>query len=167
LAFFGNRGLSAPEASSPKWNVYFSPGGGCTEAVVKALREAKTEVGVQACSFTSVPIAQALVEAHKRKVRITVVLDKKQQSDRYSSATFLANAGIVTLIDGGHAIAHNKVMVIDQHTIITGSFNFTKAAEHSNAENVLVIDDQPMASKYLQNFREHEKHARKYEGLKR
>lgn len=37
-------------------------------------------------------------------------------------------------LDSAHAIAHNKVMVIDGETVITGSFNFTKAAEESNAK---------------------------------
>jgi phosphatidylserine/phosphatidylglycerophosphate/cardiolipin synthase-like enzyme len=52
------------------------------------------------------------------------------------------------------AIAHNKVMVIDSRTVITGSFNFTKAAEESNAENLLVIDDAELAKKYTQNWTE-------------
>ena len=51
----------------------------------------------------------------------------------------MVNAGIPTFIDNKHAIAHNKIMIIDQSTIITGSFNFTKAAEEKNAENLLII----------------------------
>ena len=59
--------------------------------------------------------------------------------------TSLVNAGIPVLIDAKHAIAHNKVMVIDDQTVITGSFNFTKAAEEHNAENLLVIRDKDLA----------------------
>jgi phosphatidylserine/phosphatidylglycerophosphate/cardiolipin synthase-like enzyme len=65
------------------------------------------------------------------------------ETGKYSAATFLVNAGMQTLIDDQHAIAHNKVMVIDSAIIITGSFNFTKAAEDRNAENLLVIKDAP------------------------
>ena len=90
---------------------------------------ATQQILVQAYSFTSAPIAKALLEAHKRGVKILAVLDKSNETDKYSAATFLVNAGIQTLIDDQHAIAHNKVMVIDSATIITGSFNFTKAAE--------------------------------------
>src|SRR5438105_570757 len=93
------------------------------------------------CSFTSAPIAKALVEAYKRGVKILAVLDKSNETDKYSAATFLNNFGIQLLIDDQHAIAHSKVMVIDSKTIITGSFNFTKAAEEKNAENMLVIKD--------------------------
>ena len=64
-----------------------------------------------------------------------------------------------------HAIAHNKIMIIDQTVIITGSFNFTKAAEKNNAENLLVIKGNPdLVKKYLANFKEHLGHSERYEG---
>ncbi len=109
--------------SSPAVEVYFSPNGGCTDAVVVQLQAAQETVLVQAYSFTSAPIAKALVDAHKRGVRIQVILDEGQRTEKYSSATFLNNAGIPTFIDAAHAIAHNKVIVIDGQVVITGSFN--------------------------------------------
>jgi len=109
--------------------VYFSPNDGATDAVVRELNAATTQVVMQAYSFTSKPIAKALVDAYKRGVKILAVLDKSNETDKYSAATFLANAGIQPLIDAEHAIAHSKVMIIDSATIITGSFNFTTAAE--------------------------------------
>jgi len=126
-------GLAAERIPTKNWQVYFSPHGGCTEAVTGALAQAKSTVFVQAYSFTSAPIAKALVEAHRRGVNIQVVLDKSQRTEKYSSATFVYNNGIPCFIDAQHAIAHNKVMVIDARTVITGSFNFTKAAEDNNA----------------------------------
>jgi phosphatidylserine/phosphatidylglycerophosphate/cardiolipin synthase-like enzyme len=67
-------------------------------------------------------------------------------------------------IDVQHAIAHNKVMIIDGETVITGSFNFTKAAEENNAENLLVIRDKKLAERYERNWQEHERHSEVYEG---
>jgi phosphatidylserine/phosphatidylglycerophosphate/cardiolipin synthase-like enzyme len=93
--------------------VYFSPNGGATDAVVRELTAAKSQVLMQAYSFTSAPIAKAIVEAHKRGVKIVAVLDKSNETGTYSAATFLTNAGIQPLIDDAHAIAHSKVMVID------------------------------------------------------
>jgi phosphatidylserine/phosphatidylglycerophosphate/cardiolipin synthase-like enzyme len=91
------------------------------------------------------------------------VLDKSQRPERYSGATFLANAGIPVYIDSQHAIAHNKIMIIDRSTLITGSFNFTKAAEEKNAENLLVIKGNPqLIGKYLSNFEEHKGHSDLY-----
>lgn len=132
--------LSLPKDTPVK--VFFSPKGGCTEAIISEINQAKTEILVQAYSFTSAPIAKALVNAHKRGVKVQTVLDKSQQSKKYTSATFLTNAGIPTYIDGSHAIAHNKIIVIDKIKIITGSFNFTKAAEEKNAENLLIISSK-------------------------
>lgn len=152
-------------AATPSVEVFFSPRGGVTEAVVRELGDAKKEILVQAYSFTSAPIAKALVDAHKRGVKVTVILDRSQRSERYTSATFVANAGIPTYIDAKHAIAHNKIMIIDGATLITGSFNFTKAAEEKNAENLLVIKGEPeLVKKYLANFKEHLAHSEMYEG---
>ncbi len=144
--------------------MYFSPHGGCTEAVVAELDKAKSNVLVQAYSFTSAPIAKALVDAHKRGVQVQVILDKSQRTDKYREADFIAHAGIRTLIDAKHAIAHNKIMVIDGDTVITGSFNFTKSAEEHNAENLLVIEHSVLAQRYTENWKVHEGHSEPYAG---
>ena len=135
-----------------QWQVYFSPDGGCTDAIVHRLASAKDSVFVQAYSFTSEPIAKALVDAKKRGVTVSVILDQGQQSEPNSQANFLRNADIRTLVYGGHAIDHNKVMVIDGETVVTGSFNFTIAAEERNAENLLIIDDKTLAKRYTENW---------------
>lgn len=146
------------------WQVCFTPGENCTEAIVKTISQAKASIYVQAYSFTSAPIAKALLDAHKRGVHVEVILDKSNRTARYSSADFLVNQGIPTFIDSQHAIAHNKVMVIDDETVITGSFNFTKAAQDHNAENLLVIRDKALAGRYLENWKEHRKHSEIYSG---
>jgi phosphatidylserine/phosphatidylglycerophosphate/cardiolipin synthase-like enzyme len=142
--------------------VYFSPNGGCTEAIVKEVTNAKTEILVQAYSFTSAPIAKALVEAYKRGVKVEAILDKSQRTEKYSSPTFLANSGIPTFIDARHAIAHNKTMILDRDTVITGSFDFTRAAQEKNAENLLIIKSKELASIYIDNWNKHREHSELY-----
>ena len=144
--------------------VYFSPMGGCTDAIVQEISRARTEILVQAYSFTSKDIAKALVEAHKRGVRTVIILDKSNQSKRYSAADFTFNMGIPTYIDAKHAIAHNKVMIIDKETVITGSFNFTKAAEQRNAENLLILYSKELAERYIDNWNRHKLHSQEYKG---
>ena len=146
--------------------VHFSPKGGCTEAVVANVDKARSTILVQAYSFTSAPIAKALVDAHKRGVNIEVILDKSNLTEKYSSADFVSHAGIATYIDSKHAIAHNKIMVIDGKVVITGSFNFTKAAESNNAENLLVITDSALAATYTTNWTSHLNHSERYTGVK-
>jgi phosphatidylserine/phosphatidylglycerophosphate/cardiolipin synthase-like enzyme len=140
----------------------FTPGGNCTDAIVQALADAKRTILVQAYSFTSAPIAKALLDAHKRSVQ--VLLDKSQRTEKYSSADFLANQGVPTFIDANHAIAHNKVIVIDGETVLTGSFNFTKAAQDNNAENLLILRDPTLAVQYTQNWDAHRQHSQPYVG---
>ena len=142
--------------------IYFSPNGGCTEAIVNEISHAKSEIYVQAYSFTSAPIAKALVDAHKKGIKVEAILDKSQKKEKYTSATFLNNSGIPTYIDSKHAIAHNKIMIIDKEIVITGSFNFTKAAEEKNAENVLIIKSKELTETYLKNWTKHKDHSDKY-----
>ncbi len=162
LLFCGCEPYRKPGTAPLAWNVYFSPRGGGTEAVVEALNRATNSVLVQAYSFTSAPIAKAVVEAHRRHLQVAVILDKSQRTEKYSSADFLRNAGVATFIDSAHAIAHNKVMVIDGSVVITGSFNFTKAAQENNAENLLVINDRELAAKYTANWKTHLAHSQSY-----
>ena len=72
--------------------------------------------------------------------------------------------GFQPYIDAAHAIAHNKVMVLDKETVITGSFNFTKAAEEKNAENLLILRSKDLAQEYAENWKKHKRHSEKYEG---
>jgi phosphatidylserine/phosphatidylglycerophosphate/cardiolipin synthase-like enzyme len=161
----------APLASSPGTTttpsavtVCFTPGENCTGTIVQALGEAKRTIQAQAYSFTSAPIAKALLDAHKRGVKVQVILDKSQRSDKYSSADFLANQGVPVVIDANHAIAHNKVIIIDGEVVLTGSFNFTKAAQERNAENLLMIRDPALAAQYTQNWEAHRQHSQPYVG---
>jgi phosphatidylserine/phosphatidylglycerophosphate/cardiolipin synthase-like enzyme len=142
--------------------VCFSPKGGCTEAIVSVINGAKTEVLVQAYSLTSSPIARALLHAHKRKIKVDVLLDKSQRKKHYRSTTLMANAGIPIFIDDEHSIAHNKVMIIDKEIVITGSFNFTRAAEEKHAENLLIIKNRDLARVYVENWEKHKRHSEAY-----
>ncbi len=139
--------------------VFFSPYGGCKEAIVGALRGARQSVLVQAYSFTSHEIARALKAAHDRGVKVYLILDRSQETERYSDLGFLRQSGIPVWIDRNHAIAHNKVMVIDNLTVITGSFNFTEAAEKRNGENLLIIQDAGLARIYADNWQAHMAHS--------
>lgn len=134
------------------YDVCFTPSQDCTNLIVKTISAAKKSIFVQAYSFTSAPIAKALVDAKKKGIEVKVILDKSQFSDQYSSVTFLKNNQINVWNDNSVSIAHNKVMIVDDQTVITGSFNFTKAAQFRNAENVLVITDENLAARYKKNW---------------
>jgi len=145
----------------PVWQVYFSPDGGCTQAVVEAIKAARQQVLVQAYEMTSPQIKSALLAAHQRGVKVSAVFDPEAVKEDGSIVADLATGGIPIFMDSFHSpgIAHNKVMVIDEAVVITGSFNFTKAAESRNAENLLVIHDPALAAAYARNFATHLSHS--------
>ena len=88
----------------------------------------------------------------------------EKSGSRYSAASYLTNAGIPVWVDTKVAIAHNKVMVIDGATVITGSFNFTAAAQKSNAENLLVLNDPSLAAEYTANWERRRAASERYRG---
>jgi phosphatidylserine/phosphatidylglycerophosphate/cardiolipin synthase-like enzyme len=159
LIFLGRQLRRVLGVAPPSMEVFFSPKGGCTEAVVREINSARHEVLVQAYSFSSKPITEALVAAKTRGVQVTVLLDKSNESEPYSDLPQFLEHGLAPLIDAHHAIAHNKVMVIDRATVITGSFNFTHQAEAENAENLLVIKgNHALAKAYHDHFVQHKGH---------
>lgn len=104
-------------------------------------------------------IAAEIKAAHGRGVDVAVIVDKSYRTTAPQAVAALKAAGVVVLVDAAHAIAHNKVLVIDSMVTITGSFNFSNAADKSNAENIVIIRDAPTASSYLQNWEAHMRHA--------
>jgi phosphatidylserine/phosphatidylglycerophosphate/cardiolipin synthase-like enzyme len=154
------QGAGADTTRLPPIAVYFQPGGGATAAIVKEIHAAQANILVQAYSFNSAPIAKALVEAHQRGVKVSVILDKgKVSEEKDSQAGLLVRHGVPTRLDGSHHSAHNKVMILDGQVVISGSFNFTKHSERENAENLLVIRDKALAEKYAANWNLHAEHS--------
>jgi phosphatidylserine/phosphatidylglycerophosphate/cardiolipin synthase-like enzyme len=147
--------ISTPQTISANGTIEvgFSPHGGITNMIVKELNGAKKSIEVQASTFASTEIAKALVDAFKRRVDVRIILDDSQEAEKYSSATFIAHAGIPVHIDREFQLAHSKIMIVDRVDVITGSFNFTKAAEQRNAENCIILrGNQQLANIYEKNW---------------
>lgn len=137
-------------ASSTNYKACFTPGMACTDEIIAFIAQAKKAIRIQAFSFTSWDIADALIAAHKRGVDVVVLLDRSYVDSKIAS--YLTIANIPIYIDYQPTIAHNKVMIIDDNRLITGSFNFTIAAQRRNAENILLIQDKALVKSYLKNW---------------
>ncbi len=143
----------------------FTPGDDAAGLIVEAIRRAKKQVLVQTYSFTHQDIAQALVDAKRRGIDVQVIADQRQmETIATGKIEWLAEQGVPLWIDSEHAAAHSKVMVIDnglpEVAVITGSFNFTHAAQHRNAENLLILRGNPnLAEAYAANWRRHKIHS--------
>jgi phosphatidylserine/phosphatidylglycerophosphate/cardiolipin synthase-like enzyme len=131
--------------AKPATEQAFSPHQGATALIVRTIGEAQKSIRVAAYTFTSHTIAEALAYARQRGVNVQVVLNESERTSRSSVAEWLADNGIPVRFNSRYSIMHDKFLIIDDTTLETGSFNFTKAAENRNAENVLVLHDDPQA----------------------
>lgn len=134
--------------NSPALNVCFSPEGQCKRLAIRTIESAQKEILVQSYSFTSKPIAYALITAQKKGVLVKVLFDRSQLKAPYSQIHRLMKNGITAKVDYVPGIAHNKIIIVDGRCTLTGSYNFSKAANTKNAENMLLINDPSLAKIY-------------------
>lgn len=156
----GTRQSAVNGVTTEVLGVYFTPPAGAAQAIVQAIESSQHEVLVQAYGFTHNAIAQALLRAQARGVKVRVVVDEKSDSSNRYVLGLFDQAQLPVRHDGRHAIAHNKVMVIDDAIVITGSFNFTNSAETRNAENFIILKSTELAQTYKTNWQEHWEHSR-------
>ena len=152
---FGTPSISAVEIHEPivGAKVFYTPGDDAEGAICDAIRSTKIEILIQTYSFTSVPVAKALAEMAAKGIKIRIISDITNESSRYTALDYVAGKdGVEVVTDRKVAIAHNKVMILDGKLTITGSFNFTKAAQHSNAENCIFLPSKELADAYTKNW---------------
>ena len=158
-------GLRLPSAGSVE--VAFSPEDRVEDTILDALRDSHDAVFVQAYLFTSRKIAQALIDAHRRGVKVSVLVDARMNQRASPALVNLIAAGLVVKSETAYEAAHNKIILIDpagkKPVVMTGSYNFTVAARDKNAENLLVLRDHPaLALAYLKNWQGHAERAIPY-----
>jgi phosphatidylserine/phosphatidylglycerophosphate/cardiolipin synthase-like enzyme len=151
--------IAAP-ACAAEIQACFSPPlpGGCDPraTVVQTIDGARKTVLVQVYALTSRQIVSALVNAKHGGVEVRAIVDRSQfredRSDTYAVGR-LASGGVPVLVDTVPGLMHNKVMIVDGATVVTGSSNYTWSAEHRNAENLFVINN-PAGKELPMNARE-------------
>lgn len=132
----------------------FSPKGNCAGRVAYWVGRANSSIHILIYSFTLNAIGDALVQAKRRGIDVKIVWDEGNWNATGSEYQKLKNSGIAIRIDHRHGLLHDKVAIIDQHIIITGSFNWSQAANQENRENLVVIDSPAWASAYEQHFQQ-------------
>jgi len=154
----------APFAATGTLQYAFTAEDHADEMIIAAIDAAHRQVLMQAYSFTHRRIADALVRAASRGVEVAIIADEEQSRASPAIIRDVVHAGVPVLVDAQHAAAHNKIIVIDTGyadcAVITGSFNFTYAAQHRNAENALVLrGNPPLCDAYFNNWRRHQAHS--------
>ena len=150
----------------------FTPGDRIDNLIIAAIAAAKREVLVNAYSFTQRRISGALVAARKRGVSVQVIADSQQAATLPQNVLAeLVKGGVDVWLDSNYQAAHNKVVIVDADTAnattITGSYNFTVAAQWHNAENVVILrDNREVARAYRDNWLRLKAHATPWPGAR-
>jgi len=144
--------LLLPTVAFASIDVYFSLVDDPEGTIIEELNKAKKSIDISMHYFTDRDLANAVMDAHNRGVRVRVYLDKDQKEAEYSKSRYLAKHGITIRYSNNPYIMHHKFAVIDSEVVITGSYNWTASAGEMNNENLLVIRDPPSASIYEQEF---------------
>ncbi len=170
LVLFGFLLSSAGPLAAAPTKVYFSPQGGAEAALEKLLDGARQDIRAALYFFTNRTLAAAVLRAHKRGVKIQVVIDGNNESD-YSKGYYLRQRGVDVRYARGlpkkykkrkkskyrvkkFGLMHHKFMVVDDKYVATGSYNWTASAEKWNRENLLIINSSSLARKYSVEFKD-------------
>ncbi len=132
--------------------VYFAPEDGVATYVLPRLAAAKRSIHFMTFSYTANSIADAMVAKVKAGLLVRGVFESQNAGGTGSAFGRLRQGGVDVLEDGNCYILHHKVIVIDERTVITGSYNFTNSAEKDNDENLVIVDDAALARAYLDEF---------------
>ncbi|MCX6709433.1 MAG: phospholipase D-like domain-containing protein [Candidatus Woesearchaeota archaeon] len=132
---------------------YFCPEDSCTDKLIGKIRSAKESILFMTFSFTEKKIAEEISEMQINGIEAKGVFEKRQESN-YSVFKYLNESGVLVKLDENPYVMHHKVFIIDNETVITGSFNPSANANYRNDENILIIKDREIAARYLEEFSE-------------
>ena len=117
--------VATRQAFASDVKVGFSPDRGALELVLRTIDGARTSLYMAAYTFTSRPVADALIKAKKRGVDVRIVVDRIDAKEPYSEEGFLLARGVTVRTDHQYSMTHNKFMVVDGSTVEDDSFNYT------------------------------------------
>ena len=140
--------------SVPTIAAFFSPNGGIEQQIISKLGSAADTIEVAAYAFTNQNIAQSLLDAIKRGIKVSVVMDRSQTKGTQASIhDELQQAGAaIRLVSPPGGIMHDKFLIIDGKSLEWGSYNYTDRAENANFENATFLSDQTLSQQYHANF---------------
>lgn len=134
--------------------IYFSPEDNFQAKLIQLINNSKKSVYFMIFAFTQRDVADALVDAKNRGVEVVGVFDEGfNNQNSYSLYSYLKNKGVDVKLDGNSFKLHDKVMMIDDEIVVTGSYNFTNSANSKNAENSIVIKNKKIYNRYEEEFR--------------
>lgn len=135
---------------------FFAPEDDVPGAIINEIMKANKEIKFLSYSFTHSKISEAILKKKKEGLKVSGIFEYTGSNTLYSEYKNLLNEGVTLYryksIDSSKSFMHHKVIIIDNKTVITGSFNFTQNASNDNDENILIISSSETAERYNQEF---------------
>lgn len=145
--------------------VYFGPEDDVGDWIALAVKEARTSVRFMAFAFTHEQIGQAVLDRAQAGVPVAGIFEQRGSETASSLLAPMLCAGLPVRQDGNPRTFHHKVFILDDETVILGSFNFTASADDSNDENALIITNAEIAAQYNAEFDRRWAEAKTPEGI--
>ena len=130
----------------------FSPGDNCPGRIASLLDATARKIDICVFTITDDRIAQAILAAHARKVRVRIITDNDKQFDGGSDIDRLRRAGIAVKVDETEHHMHHKFAVLDDARLLNGSYNWTRSAGSFNEENLVVSTDAALVKAFARQF---------------
>jgi phosphatidylserine/phosphatidylglycerophosphate/cardiolipin synthase-like enzyme len=133
---------------------YFAPEDAVGDRILATVEGAQESIRFMAFSFTDDRLGEAIKQQAKAGLAVQGVFESRGAETEYSEYGRLSRARppLDVLVDGNPYIMHHKVLILDDETVILGSFNFTDSANESNDENLLIVHDLDVAARYRAEF---------------
>lgn len=143
---------SAADAAPSRAEAHFAPRESVYQRIVRALDATRRRADLAVFTITDDRITRAILAAHQRGVALRIVSDNDKANDLGSDIERLARAGVPVRIDRTPVHMHHKFAIFDEHTLLNGSFNWTRSATEENAENILLTGDETLVKAYAAEF---------------
>ena len=132
--------------------IYFSPEDHVLDHMIPLVSSANSSIRFMAFSFTDFPLAKAMLDRSRAGVNVAGIFEKVGSETESSELRTFFCAKVPARQDGNPKFLHDKVIIVDNRFVISGSFNFSSNATENNDENVIIIDNPAIANLYTQEF---------------
>lgn len=140
-------------AVSKEISIFFTPSSECEKNIVELINKSETTIDAAVYAINNDEIVKALKKANSRGVKIRILTDRLQASNRSSKVRELHDCGINIRVHSKYKIEHNKFAVFDKKTASSGSYNWTNPASSKNSENCIFFNrNKEAAQEYLDRF---------------
>jgi len=133
-------------------DAFFSPGEACRTVIINQIKAAINNLQICVFTISDDQITDAIITAHKRGTEIKIITDNDKSLDEGSDIEQIARQGIAVKMDRTPNHMHHKFMVVDDKSLITGSYNWTRSAARFNHENILLTKDGGVVKSFLKEF---------------